>query len=235
MNVLISLVMAVAPSVLLLLWFLRRDRARPEPAGLVLRMFLMGLVLILPALLLEIVLDHLSWTLGRMAYPLVRGFLVVALVEESLKLLAVIRLARRRACFDEVMDGIVYTVAAGLGFACLENVLFVLGRGMGVAVLRALTAVPMHAAVSAVMGYYFGRGRMAGGGEGRLLAARGLAIAVLLHGSYNAFLFGVPVWDPSAAVGAILALLVSVILALRLTRRALHLDREAGLVPQAAG
>ena len=63
----------------------------------------------------------------------------------------------RNRAFDEPMDGIVYGVVASLGFATLENILFVFNGGMSVAVSRAFTAVPLHAFVGAIMGYYVGQ------------------------------------------------------------------------------
>src|SRR4029450_10832400 len=67
--------------------------------------------------------------------------------------------------FDEPLDGVVYGVAVALGFATLENFLFVARLGLGVAWMRALFAVPAHALFGATMGYYAGRAKFDQGGK----------------------------------------------------------------------
>ena len=58
------------------------------------------------------------------------------------------------------VDGIIYTIAASLGFACSENISYVLSMGADIGYIRAFTAVPLHASASGIMGYYFGRARI---------------------------------------------------------------------------
>ena len=82
---------------------------------------------------------------------------VAAIPEEFVKLAILVGYNMRHHAFDEPMDGIVYGVVASLGFATLENMLFVFEGGISVAVSRAFTAVPLHAFVGAIMGYYVGR------------------------------------------------------------------------------
>lgn len=76
------------------------------------------------------------------------------------------------------MDGIVYGAVAGLGFAAPENVAYVLGSGLLVAILRAFLSVPGHALWGAAIGYYLARVKFGGR---RWLIVKGLGIAVLLH------------------------------------------------------
>ena len=90
----------------------------------------------------------------------------------------------RNRAFDEPMDGIVYGVVASLGFATLENILFVFNGGMSVAVSRAFTAVPLHAFVGAIMGYYVGQA-WRHPEERRRYILQGYGIAVLLHMLYD--------------------------------------------------
>ena len=89
------------------------------------------------------------------------------------------------------MDGIVYATRAGLGFALVENVMYLLGSGsylafIGMFFARALLAVPMHAISAAVMGYFAGRKRFDGTGIGLF---GGFILAVLIHGIYDAGIF----------------------------------------------
>ena len=85
------------------------------------------------------------------------AFFVAALPEESFKLLALWLLLRKNPYFDEHFDGIVYAVCVGLGFAAIENVLYVFNNEdwIIVSISRALLAVPGHYAFAILMGYYY--------------------------------------------------------------------------------
>src|SRR5437588_402293 len=77
---------------------------------------------------------------------------------EALKLAVVLGFPFRYSAFDEVLDGVVYTVAASLGFGLLENLAYS-ATDVATGLARALTAVPMHAIAAGVMGYFVGRAR----------------------------------------------------------------------------
>lgn len=233
MEILLSLALAVLPSILILVYFLRKDRARPEPAGTVAMVFFLGILSTLPAILLELGIQYLGSGLqnSRYLYPPFRAYIVTGMVEEGLKLFIVMRFAFRRRHFDEIMDGIMLTVAAGMGFACLENVLYVIGRGFGVGILRAFTSVPMHASVSAVMGYHIGIARFETGRSGRRkMIMRGFLTAVLLHGSYNLCIFAMTYWTPATALGLFPVLTSAILLARKSVRSALALDSASGRI-----
>jgi len=228
---LLPFIMAVVPSILLVLYFMNADRARTEPRGEVARAFLLGIVATLPALLLELAADAFlrPWFVNPVYFALIEAFVVAALCEEWVKLLVVRRFIYRRAEFNEVMDGIVYTVAAGLGFACMENILFVASGGMTVALTRAFTAVPLHAVCSALLGYSIGRAHFAAtAAEEERLLRGGLMLAVLVHGLYDFLLFVVPYWGPSTALGIFPLMLAAGIAVRRRIGWALREDRQAG-------
>lgn len=217
MYFLISLAMAVAPALLLLRYIIRQDRARPEPKGLVLIVFLLGLAGIVPAIIAETLAGSLTkaFAFSPLLVALFRAFVVAALCEEGIKYLIVTRTVYSKPVFDEVMDGIVYTVVASLGFACMENILYVMGSGLLTALTRAFTAVPMHALAGGIMGYFLGRAKFAAGPDReREYMVRGLSWAVFIHGSYDFLLFSVPFWGPLPAL-AVFPLIVITFLALR--------------------
>ncbi len=91
--------------------------------------------------------------------------------------------------FDEVMDGITYTIIASMGFATFENIFYVVGGGFGIAIVRALISVPAHALFSGIMGYYIGKAKFATPGKSRNLIWKGFGLAILYHGLFNFFLF----------------------------------------------
>jgi RsiW-degrading membrane proteinase PrsW (M82 family) len=117
------------------------------------------------------------------------AFFVVGLGEELLKYLVLVLYAFRKPSFNEPFDGIVYGVMIGLGFAALENIFYVMEGGIGVAVLRMFTAVPMHAAFGVIMGYYVGLSKFYRGSARMETSVMGLLFAVLLHGLYDFVLF----------------------------------------------
>ncbi|MCD4848959.1 MAG: PrsW family intramembrane metalloprotease [Candidatus Aegiribacteria sp.] len=233
MNVILALTLAIIPAVIIVIYFYRKDKAKPEPKGLIIRIFLLGLFSTLPALILEMAISEFRGILkpNQVLSPIFTAFVVAALVEESIKLFIVRRVAFRKKCFDEIMDGIVYAVVAGMGFACLENILYVLGRGLTVAVLRAFTSIPLHAAVSVIMGYYIGMAKFSKNkGTGRRLIWKGFLLAVFFHGLYDLCIFAVPLWNQFIALGILPVLIWVIILARRKVKLALMQDSEAGRI-----
>ena len=225
--------MAVVPSLLLIQLFLRLDRARPEPKGAVLRAFMLGIVSTVPAFLLEFSTDLFlrPWFINPIAFAVVEAFIVAALCEEWIKLMVVRRFIYRSSRFDEVMDGIIYTVAAGLGFAAMENVIFVASGGMTVALLRAFTAVPLHTICSALLGYSIGKARFAAtrGAEDRYILG-GLMTAVLIHGLYDFLLFVVPYWGVVPGLLIFPLMLAAALAVVHRVRQARLEDRMAGRI-----
>jgi RsiW-degrading membrane proteinase PrsW (M82 family) len=181
----VTAVSAVIPSLLLIWYFWARD-AQPEPGRVLWATFGLGVLSIIPVLMIELPLTSLLKHLGD---PWLRavldGFIGAAAPEEGLKLAVLLLYCERHPAFDEPMDGIVYGSVASLGFATLENVLYIGKGGLGVAALRAVTAVPGHAFYGAILGYYVGQAKFFPAHRGRLIL-RGYLLAVALHGLYDA-------------------------------------------------
>ena len=216
------LLSAAAPVGLIMLWTWRRDRL-PEPPRVVLATFLLGALASIPILVVESGLSALLGLQGEpatLAHAIAISFIIAALVEESFKLLVLARYAATHSAFDEPYDGIVYGVAASLGFACVENIGYVLGAhsdgfgsGLMVAGARAALAVPLHTSCGAIMGVCIGIARFKGGAARRNWTIAGFAAAILLHGIYDTFAFAAPVAaqleSPALAVIAFLGVLVT--------------------------
>ncbi|MFA5123518.1 PrsW family intramembrane metalloprotease [Zavarzinia sp.] len=214
---------AVLPSLVLLAFFIRSDRF-PEPTGAILGTFVLGILTVLPVLVIVV-------PLGAVLQPEVEAPLALAglqatalaaIPEEAFKLAVLLLFCRRLSAFDEPMDGLVYGATASLGFATLENLLYVLGGGegwAGIAAIRALTAVPGHAMCGAIMGYYVATARFLPGRAGRLHFAAFLVPAGL-HGTYDfGLLASQTTGDGGWALIGIAALALEVVWALRLQRR----------------
>lgn len=152
--------LAIAPVAIILFWVYQKDRYETEPMSLIFKLMAFGAVACLPAAILEIfakpILFHKQDGLISM---LIYAVLGIGLVEESCKFIVLRWVTWRNPFFTQRYDGIVYAVSASLGFALLENMLYVSSGGVAVGLLRAVTAVPMHTVYGILMGVQYGRAR----------------------------------------------------------------------------
>lgn len=239
-------VSAIAPS-LLLMWFFHRRDIFPEPPKILWATFALGVFTIPFVLLIAgplLALGGVEQSTNPFYRAAGKAFLGAAIPEELLKFTVVYFFSARRSAFDEPMDGVVYGAAASLGFATLENILYVATGDLSTAILRAFTAVPGHAFCGALMGYFIGQSKFKAGGKGRNLFAA-LFWPILLHGVYD---FGLmlgeafkkvgitPTPDQKAIIGygiaaSLLALIVEVVWVLKVQSRL----RKAQRGPQPRG
>jgi RsiW-degrading membrane proteinase PrsW (M82 family) len=189
MYAILVLAISVAPALLFMLLIMRMDRREPEPLGLVLRVIGLGACSAVVASIAENLLGLLPYFHGQgSAANAISSFLQIAPVEEMCKLGVVLAFVWRNPNFNEENDGIVYVGASAIGFALLENILYVAENGIGTGVLRAISAMPLHVFTAIVLGLHVGRARFAAGRGARiLLIARGLALAWIFHGLYDTF------------------------------------------------
>jgi len=176
---------AVAPSAALLYYFYTRDKYEKEPRKMLVKAFLIGGGLVVPVLFIELSLNIFDIAEANLLAAGYTAFVVAGLVEESSKFLFFFLCIWKHRDFNEMYDGIVYSVFISLGFATVENLAYVLSTGFSTAVVRSLTAVPAHALFAVVMGYYLGIARFAKTRYRRKYIILGLIIPVLLHGIYD--------------------------------------------------
>ncbi|HEX6141750.1 MAG TPA: PrsW family intramembrane metalloprotease [Geminicoccaceae bacterium] len=229
-----TLTIAALLPALLLVWYLIRRDLYPEPAPVLLGTFVLGGLAMLPAgAAVEGVRGPLLG--GVEAVPiaaLIYAFVIIAPLEELAKLGVLAGFAGRRTVFNEPMDGLIYGGVAGLGFAAAENVAYVTMGGLELAMLRAVTAVPMHAATGVVMGFFYGFARFVPERRPALLLYAVL-VPIALHGAYNfplildEILAGLGRHAPWLPPIAIAALAFQIGLALALLRR-VRLSQRAG-------
>lgn len=189
MELLLTVILSVAPPVAFLVWILRYDRIEPEPLLFILRIMFFGALTVIPAALIEGLFLSLPLFQGEgLAAAALQSFLVIAPVEETVKLLAVFLFVWKSRNFNEPNDGIVYAGTVSIGFAMAENLFYVFENGLGIGIARALTAIPGHTFTGVIMGYFLGRARFA---SRQSLRNRSIASALLLpwvlHGAYDTF------------------------------------------------
>ncbi|KPV43579.1 PrsW family glutamic-type intramembrane protease [Alicyclobacillus ferrooxydans] len=198
--------LAVLPVCLLLVWLYTRDRLHPEPKRRVFSLFLRGAGVVLPAGLLERVLMESHWPGARTGVLLpsvfVTAFFVAGMVEEFLKAGVIDRGALQKGWIQTPIDSIVYSGATALGFACVENILYVTHSGISTAILRAVTAVPAHLMFGILMGTYFAQAAFAGRPK-----ALAYIVPALAHGLYDTFALSSGWWS-DALLGVYLLILL---------------------------
>jgi len=251
-------VSAIVPSLLLIWYFYSRDVHR-EPAQVLWTVFGLGVASVIPVLAIALPVSILAKDAFENAYltGLFEAFCEAAIPEELCKFMVVYLYASHHKECDEPMDGIVYGAVASLGFATLENVMYSMGGGLSVAVMRAFTAVPCHAFCGAIMGYYVGQAKFGAVGKSRKwLLFQAWLWPMLLHGLYDFPLLAVKTANEGGGLSGdkalpmmallsltLVALIVLWVWAVVLTRK-LHreqvetmkasLQQQAALAPQPA-
>lgn len=192
----------LAPSIIWLLFFLRKD-VHPESNRMILKIFFYGMLAAIIAALIEL---EFSWILQAAvgewigAFPVlflvVYHFLIIALVEELSKYLVVKAKVINNPEFDEPVDVMLYMIIIALGFAALENILVLFTgkepflfyetfrKTIAISFFRFIGATFLHALCSGTLGYFLALSFFEPKKRLRLIA-KGLGIAVLLHGLFN--------------------------------------------------
>ena len=197
----LTVIVAAAPSLFLLTFFYLKDRYEREPLQHILMAFGLGLYAMIAAHGIASTAEEWvsrEWLMmgGELA-KLFDAFILSGFVEELAKWVVLVAAIYHWDEFDEPLDGVVYGVAVALGFATLENLMFVTRLGLGVAWMRALFAVPAHALFGATMGYYAGRCKFDRGGKLWRDRALCLFAPTGFHGLYDYALhrgMGAHVW-----------------------------------------
>ena len=231
----ILLAAAVLPAAFLLYRVNKMDTIEKEPWSILRKLLLWGALSGIPAALVESLLTGVVQNLleeGTLLYNFVFGFIVAALVEESFKFFFLYKFTFKSPHFNYRFDGVVYAVFVSMGFAILENVLYVFQGGLGVAISRALLALPLHAACGVYMGIAYGQQKVnslykpASFGS---VARACLPVPILIHGFYDSCAFSAEKYPIFLLVFVVFVILVF-ILTLRQLKKASQTDAPVGEV-----
>jgi RsiW-degrading membrane proteinase PrsW (M82 family) len=184
-----TLLITILPSLLIVAFFVKSDRF-PEPTSQIIKIFMFGIFLCIPAFYINTALDEI-YSNTNISEALIRSFLSAAPVEEVLKFTVLYSLVYKMKDFNEPIDGIVYGVSVSLGFATLENIYYVYvlsdyfdTTSQGLAILRSFSAIPAHGIFGATMGYFFMKYTFIKKENNLALC---MIVPILLHGAYNYF------------------------------------------------
>lgn len=191
---LILLVAAIIPVIILCNHVYQKD-INKEPKKLLFKIFMFGVLSCIPIVIVELLLGEIFPVEKEgmnFVTAFINVFISIALVEEGFKWIVTKKCGYDNKEFDEVYDIIVYAVFASLGFACLENILYVLGNGLGNALLRAVTSIPGHACFGISMGYYLSKAKINSynnSSKTKNTMLLSIVVPTLLHTAYDALLF----------------------------------------------
>lgn len=193
----------MAPALLWMWVFYRQDKLEPEPPRIVWRMFWLGALSIIPAVILSGLLSIVFSLLGYLLLKVIPtstwvesativisgvygAVLVAPIAEEIVKFLFLKRFAYPLEEFDEPMDGIVYGAAIGLGFAFVENLIFFANYGFeNVYLIRSALTMPAHALFCSFYGFALGIAKMDPDWDSRNFLRKALYSGIFFHFAYN--------------------------------------------------
>lgn len=190
----ILLIVALFPPLYMMKMIYQMDKVEKEPISLIRNLLLISAFMAWPVSIIESIAVGVATVIlppASSLYILFTNILCIGLVEEAGKFIVARRVWKNPA-FNYRFDGVVYCVAASLGFAALENVLYVMNYGIGVGITRALMSIPGHTIFGIYMGIYFSEAKYQEC-AGRPLASRrnlrlALIIPTLIHGAYDSLL-----------------------------------------------
>ncbi|MEN9934842.1 MAG: hypothetical protein RLZZ387_1421 [Chloroflexota bacterium] len=193
--VVVGVLLALVPAAIWLVAFYRQDRVEPEPKRYVVGVFVLGAVLA-QAIGQPVIRDLFQvqrWAGDDPLLGFLGSVLIVGLVQEFLKYAAVRYTIFNAAEFDQPVDGIIYAASAGLGYATMLNIQYVIGNGgvdLGVGAIRVSVEALAQASSAGVLGYFLGQAKFRS--MGPLWLPAGLLAAALLNGAVNTLIDRAP-------------------------------------------
>lgn len=216
MKDLIIILAAVLPALVIVGYIVFRDKNRREPISQVWKGVRYGVGSALLALVFGTPFSVLAEMVPVLDYTetfwgaLYGSFFMAAVPEELAKLLMLYLLLRKNPYFDERMDGIVYAVAVGMGFAGFENILYLFENEEiwgTIGAIRALFSVPGHFCFAVFMGYYYSLAHFDKKNRQELNLFLMLAVPIVLHGVFDFLLMSLPHLHPALIIMAVMAFL----------------------------
>ena len=159
-----GIVLALIPAVIWMVFFYRQDRLEPEPKQYVIGVFILGMLLC-NAIAIPVINQLFQvgeWLSTNTLTHIVGSIMVIGMVQEFLKYAAVRYSVYMTPEFDERIDGVVYGTAAGLGFAAMLNINYVIANGgvdLYMGIIRIAVTTLAQASFSGITGYFLGRAK----------------------------------------------------------------------------
>lgn len=210
--------LALIPVILLLIFIYVKDKNEKEPVGLLIGIFFAGLATCVTAIIGEAIgmaILEVIFPYESIVKQYILALFIVGPAEELGKFFVMWLITWKNKHFNYSYDAIVYAVFSSLGFAAIENVGYVLEQGFGTGLLRMFTSIPGHACFAVFMGYFYSKAKYASVTKNKKALGRNMILAmvvpIIVHGLYDAILFGARVSDDLIMAVSVLAWLAFII------------------------
>ena len=183
------LILAIAPVATIILWIYLKDKYDKEPIRVLSKFFILGILVSILAIYAEEILIKTNIFTGKINI-FYMSFIVAGVVEEGLKELVLIPNLLKDKSFNERLDGIIYSVFLSLGFATIENIIYILFEdqtsAFKVGIIRSIISVPAHMMFAVIMGYYISKYRFTSSkAKKRKYLTLSIVLPILLHGVFD--------------------------------------------------
>lgn len=228
--------MAIIPGILLIGYVYGKDKVEKEPIGLIIKLIMFGAITTEIARVVEGALFQAlpQYPKGTLGYALITGFCIAAFTEELVKFLALRLGSWRHPSFNYRFDGIVYGVSVAVGFALLENIMYVAMYGLQTAIVRAFTAVPLHAFSGVFMGVFYSYSKKAAilgkSSASTSFTLMALIVPMLVHGTYD---FLAMLAAPGIQIVFYIFVILLYIVAIKTIKKNSEEDRRGSFYPRA--
>ncbi|RDY24099.1 protease PrsW [Romboutsia maritimum] len=183
------IILALSPIIACIMWIYLKDKYEKEPLMVLAKFFVLGIFISIISIKVESILMKFN-TLNSDYYILYTSFVVAALTEEGLKAIVFIPNILKEKNFNEKLDGIIYSIFFSLGFATVENIIYILFENyeqvLEVGIVRGLISIPGHIMFAITMGYYiskykFGKNKI----KKREYMILAILVPILFHGIFD--------------------------------------------------
>ncbi|MFM7683847.1 MAG: PrsW family glutamic-type intramembrane protease [Bacteroidota bacterium] len=181
----VLLISSIAPALIIMYLIYKQDLDK-EPSQMLVKAFFGGFLAIAITLVIALPLGMFESAVpSGFLRSFYKAFFCAGIPEEFAKWLIFYWLIKKAPHFDQYYDGILYAIFISMGFALVENILYVMPRGIGVAFIRAVVSVPGHMLFVIPMGYYLSLSKFEQGKEAANYRMLSLVIPMLLHGTFD--------------------------------------------------
>lgn len=190
----ILLYLSVLPSIIFGIYLYKKDTVEKEPFYLLAILFVLGVLSAVLTVILSLGLDRLFPILASTSEDgyfklFISIYIGVAVIEEGFKWIFLRLCTWKNKNFTHIYDALIYATFVSLGFATIENILYVFSYGLLIAIVRAILSVPGHVFFGVFMGYYYGLAKQAQVNNNKKLLTKNIilsiVIPILLHGTFD--------------------------------------------------
>lgn len=178
----INILLAIIPSIIIICFIYIYDKLEHEPVIEILKAFSLGCISVLLSLFITYIFNINTKHIDNI---IIYSFVYISLIEELSKWILTYLFIRNNKNYDYLFDSIVYFSLVSIGFATVENIIYVISGGVGVALIRSITTVPSHAMFAIIAGYNYALYKK---DKKKRYLIYSIIIPIIIHGIYDCLL-----------------------------------------------